>query len=304
MAESTDARQRVAAAFPQLEARSVTPIGAGWTVDTYDVDGDVDRAVPAERRTRPSGCARRCGCCRSSPPSCPRSCPLPVYADEITPAMAYHRLDGLPLDQAPDGLWPERLGRFLYDLHLMPPEYVDLRGKNASAVRAAFADELSAMRADVLPLLEPDESERFGARFTAFLDREDYWRFSACLTHGDIGPEHVLVSASGDLVGVLDWEELDVGDPVADFAWLLHARPADGERVLGAYGGAPDPTFAERCGVPVLPHAVPRGRLRAADRRRGLRGQRDRGHPGTRGRRRGLSVRDLRVCGIARPPRP
>ena len=245
MAESTDARQRVAAAFPQLEARSVTPIGAGWTVDTYDVDGAWIVQFPrseyaaerlrAQMRVLPELAAELSALV-----------PLPVYADEITPAMAYHRLGGLPLDQAPDGLWPERLGRFLYDLHLMPPEYVDLRGKNASAVRAAFADELSAMRADVLPLLEPDESERFGARFTAFLDREDYWRFSACLTHGDIGPEHVLVSASGDLVGVLDWEELDVGDPVADFAWLLHARPADGERVLGAYGGAPDPTFAER----------------------------------------------------------
>lgn len=245
MAESTDARQRVAAAFPQLEARSVTPIGAGWTVDTYDVDGAWIVQFPrseyaaerlrAQMRVLPELAAELSALV-----------PLPVYADEVTPAMAYHRLGGLPLDQAPDGLWPERLGRFLYDLHLMPPEYVDLRGKNASAVRAAFADELAAMRADVLPLLEPDEAERFGARFTAFLDREDYWRFSACLTHGDIGPEHVLVSASGDLVGVLDWEELDVGDPVADFAWLLHARPDDGERVLGAYGGAPDPTFAER----------------------------------------------------------
>jgi aminoglycoside phosphotransferase (APT) family kinase protein len=172
--------------------------------------------------------------------------PSPAYTDIEVPAMAYHRLEGQPLDQAPDGLWPERLGRFLYDLHLMPPEYVELRGRTASAVREESSEELAALRRDVLPLLESDEAEWFQRRFTAFLDREDYWRFSACLTHGDIGPEHVLVSASGDLVGVLDWEELVVGDPVADFAWLLHARPDDGERVLGAYGGAPDPTFAER----------------------------------------------------------
>ena len=151
--------------------------------------------------------------------------PAPVYTDMAIPAMAYHRLTGLPLDQAPDGLWPERLGRFLYDLHLMPPEYVELRGGDASAVRAELSEELDEHRTSVLPLLEPDEAGRFGERFTAFIDREDYWRFSACLVHGDIGPEHVLVSDTGDLVGVLDWEELDVGDPVADFAWLLHARP-------------------------------------------------------------------------------
>ena len=241
----TEARERVTAAFPQLGARTVTPIGDGWTVDTYDVDGEwivqfprsdyaADR-LRSQMRVLPELAAELSA-----------MVPAPVYTDMEIPAMAYHRLSGLPLDQAPDGLWPERLGRFLYDLHLMPPEYVELRGRNAAAVRAELSEELAEHRTNVLPLLEPDEATRFGERFSAFIDREDYWRFSACLVHGDIGPEHVLVSDTGDLVGVLDWEELDVGDPVSDFAWLLHARPDDGERVLGAYGGAPDQTFAER----------------------------------------------------------
>ena len=241
----TEALERVTAAFPQLDARTVTPIGDGWTVDTYDVDGEwivqfprsdyaADR-LRSQMRVLPELAAELSA-----------MVPAPVYTDVEIPAMAYHRLSGLPLDQAPDGLWPERLGRFLYDLHLMPPEYVELRGRNASAVRAELSEELAEHRTSVLPLLEPDEATRFGERFTAFIDREEYWRFSTCLVHGDIGPEHVLVSETGDLVGVLDWEELDVGDPVSDFAWLLHARPDDGERVLGAYGGAPDQTFAER----------------------------------------------------------
>ncbi len=241
----TEALERVTAAFPQLDARAVTPIGDGWTVDTYDVDGEwivqfprsdyaADR-LRSQMRVLPELAAELSA-----------MVPAPVYMDTEIPAMAYHRLSGLPMDQAPDGLWPERLGRFLYDLHLMPPEYVELRGRNAAAVRAELSEELAAHRSSVLPLLEPVEATRFGERVTAFIDREDYWRFSACLVHGDIGPEHVLVSDTGDLVGVLDWEELDVGDPVSDFAWLLHARPDDGERVLGAYGGAPDQTFAER----------------------------------------------------------
>ena len=241
----TEARERVTAAFPQLEAKAVTSIGGGWTVDTYDVDGEWIVQFP-----RSDYAADRL---RSQIRVLPEleaelsaMVPAPVYTNLEIPAMAYHRLEGLPLDRAPDGLWPERLGRFLYDLHLMPPEYVELRGRNASAVRAELSEELAEHRTSVLPLLEPDEATRFGERFTAFIDREDYWRFSACLVHGDIGPEHVLVSDTGDLVGVLDWEELDVGDPVSDFAWLLHARPDDGERVLGAYGGAPDQTFAER----------------------------------------------------------
>jgi aminoglycoside phosphotransferase (APT) family kinase protein len=66
------------------------------------------------------------------------------------------------------------------------------------------------------------------------------------VTHGDLGPEHVLVAEGGDLVGVLDWEETAVGDPVADFAWWLHEMPEAGERVLATYGGAPDASFRIR----------------------------------------------------------
>ena len=97
----------------------------------------------------------------------------------------------------------------------------------------------------------------------AFLGDDDLWRFAPCLTHGDIGPEHVLVSPSGDLVGVLDWEELSVGDPVADFAWLLHARPADGERALGGIRRAARsdvPRGAARSAIALMPfHEVEYG---------------------------------------------
>jgi hypothetical protein len=45
---------------------------------------------------------------------------------------------------------------------------------------------------------------------------------------------------------VIDWEEVGMGDPVADFAWMLHAAPGPGERALAAYGGPPDTRFRER----------------------------------------------------------
>ncbi len=134
----TDARERVRAVFPQLEARTVAPIGSGWTVDTYDVDGEwivqfprTDYAADRLRsqiRVLPELAAELSA-----------MVPTPIFTDLAIPAMVYHRLEGEPLDRAPDGLWPERLGRFLYDLHLMPPEYVELRGRSASAVRAELS---------------------------------------------------------------------------------------------------------------------------------------------------------------------
>ena len=81
---------------------------------------------------------------------------------------------------------------------------------------------------------------------TAYLDDDGLWSFATCLTHGDLGPEHVLVDGAGDLAGVIDWEETAIGDPCSDFAWWLHEMPGPGERALAAYGGVPDHAFRER----------------------------------------------------------
>jgi len=248
MSADVDPRARVATAFPELDASEVRQIGTGWTVDTYEVDDGWivqfprnDRAADrlrAQIETLPELAAEL-----------PALVPEPTHIDHDGPAIAYRKIDGVPLDEAPDGLWPERLGRLLYDLHLMPAEYVGLRGGTAADVRDAMRRELNDFRARVLPLLERNEAAHIGSRFAGFADADDLWRFAPCLTHGDLGPEHVLVSPSGDLAGVLDWEELGVDDPVADFAWLLHEMPEQGERALSAYGGAPDPAFRTRGAV-------------------------------------------------------
>jgi aminoglycoside phosphotransferase (APT) family kinase protein len=243
-----DPRVRIATVFPELDARDVRPIGTGWTVDTYEVDGGWIVQFPRNDRA-----AERLRAQIATLPELaaelPALVPEPTHVDADAPAIAYRKIDGVALDEAPDGLWPERLGRFLYDLHLMPPEYVGFRGATASEVRTAMRAELDGFRDRVLPLLEAEESADVDSRFAAFVDDDDLWRFAPCLTHRDLGPEHVLVSSTGDLAGVLDWEELGVDDPVADFAWLLHEMPEEGERALSAYGGAPDPAFRTRGAV-------------------------------------------------------
>jgi aminoglycoside phosphotransferase (APT) family kinase protein len=248
MSQDVDPRARVATAFPELDARDVRPIGTGWTVDTYEVDDAWIVQFPRDERA-----AERLRAQIDTLPELaaelPALVPEPTHVDRDGPAIAYRKIDGVPLDEAPDGLWPERLGRFLYDLHLMPPEYVGLRAGTAADVRDAMRAELGEFRDRVLPLLGLDEATQVASRFASFLDDDALWRFASCLTHRDLGPEHILVSSSGDLAGVLDWEELGVDDPVVDFAWLLHEMPEEGERALAAYGGAPDPAFRTRAAV-------------------------------------------------------
>lgn len=240
-------RELIERLFPQLQVRALGPIGSGWTFDTYDVNDEwivqLPRSRYAEERLR-----AQIALLPELVHEVSALIPMPELTSLEPPAMVYRKLEGVPADRAPEGFWPERLGRFLYDLHLVPPEIVGMRGRPARAVREDTRAACARLRDVVVPRLAPEDRARADALLAAYLDDDALWTFAACLTHGDLGPEHVLVGATGDLVGVLDWEEIAVDDPVRDFAWWLHELPDAGERALATYGGAPDPTFRTRAG--------------------------------------------------------
>jgi aminoglycoside 2''-phosphotransferase len=237
-------RELVTRVFPELGVRTLDAIGAGWTFHTYEVNGEWIVQLPRndyaserllEQIERLPSLARELS----------TSIPSPVFVSRDPPAMGYRKLDGIAADRAPDGLWPERLGRALYDLHSVPPEFIGLRAKTAEQVRSERRPACDRLSDVVVPRLEPKDRDRAEALVGSFLDEDRLWRFAPCVVHGDLAPEHILVSKTGDLVGILDWEEVGVGDPASDFVWLAGASDA-GERALAAYGGAPDATFLER----------------------------------------------------------
>jgi aminoglycoside phosphotransferase (APT) family kinase protein len=224
---------------------SVRRIEGGWAYATYEVDGEWIVQVP-ELAGEDDSLRKQIGLLPELARELSAPIPVPEAVSLDPPAMAYRRIEGEPMAAGRSGFWPERLGRFLYDLHMVPPEIVGMRAESPAGVRAAMREEIDVLSAAVLPLLEPDERPRAEAMCAAFLGEDANWRFAPCLTHGDIGPEHVLLTPGGDLAGVLDWGDCSVGDPAWDFAWMLHAMPAEAERALAAYGGPPDERFRAR----------------------------------------------------------
>lgn len=245
MTETDQHRSFVAERWPELGVDTFVPFEGGWECFTYLVNGGWVFQFP-----RLPGSGERLQMQIAALPEVARevssAVPVPVFASTDPICMGYSLIAGRPMSATVDGIWPERLGRFLYDLHMVPPEFVGMRSTSAESVRAGLRDAVDSLGARVLPLLDADDRTRAEETITTFLDDDDNFRFAPCLTHGDIGPEHVLVTEAGDLAGVIDWGDLEVGDPVFDLAWILHAMPEVGERVLGAYGGAPDERFLSR----------------------------------------------------------
>ncbi|HEX7246777.1 MAG TPA: phosphotransferase [Actinomycetota bacterium] len=242
-------RRLVAQAFPDIDLDPFVPVQGGWTCDTYLAGGawivQLPRTPYAEERLR-----RQVEVLPELASEVSSAVPLPELISLDPLCMGYRAIEGVACDTiTTDGIWPERLGRFCYDLHMTPPEFLGMRATSAAAVRDAHLEEWLRLRDAARPHLTSAEVGATSDALDRIVADPTTWSFAPCVTHGDLVPEHVLVTPAGDLAGVLDWEEVGMGDPARDFAWFLHAAPPAGERMLAAYGGAPDAGFRRRAAL-------------------------------------------------------
>ena len=117
MTEADEHRAFVERRWPELGVRTFEPVGGGWDRFTYVVNGEWVFQFP-----RSPGAAERLTTQIAVLPELARevssAIPSPEYASTDPVCMGYARIDGRPMSADVDGIWPERLGRFLYDLHL------------------------------------------------------------------------------------------------------------------------------------------------------------------------------------------
>lgn len=233
--------------WPELDVATLEPVGGGWDCFTYLADGGWVFQFPRRARAA-DGLRRQHAFLPELALEVSAAVPVPERWSDDPVCLGYRAIEGVPVDDAfltgDADLLPERLGRFLYDLHMVPVEYLGLRPGDPRAWRDGFGELFADLRARALPLLDPRSRTTAEAMFESFLASPP--GFATAFHHGDLGPEHILRTPRGDLAGVIDWGEAKVGDPAMDFAWILFAHPDIGERALAAYGGAPDTWFRER----------------------------------------------------------
>lgn len=247
------------AAFPEVAADSIRPLGSGWEFDAFVTsEGWVlrfPRRAEAEvlfERKRPVLDLVR--------PVLPRSVAVPFVkvlnhdvADFPYRVAAHRFIAGTPADEVADPLrsaLAESLGEALSAIHSV----------SESAARKAGLEELDRAEAGriewftrgsqgVRALRERDASLNAAVEW---LDRVDdpLQRLDAPLRliHHDLSAEHLLADQkTGRLVGILDWTDAILGDPAHDFmplvafgGWnLVH-------QVLAHYAHGTDPGFWDR----------------------------------------------------------
>ena len=115
------------------------------------------------------------------------------------------------------------LGRALGELHELPTTVVSEAG-----LPVYDAEEVRERWLTVL-----DESAATGKvpsvllrRWEQVLQDTALWRFRPCVVHGDLAEENILV-AGGAVVAMRGLDQVHVGDPAQDMAWVFANLPVD-----------------------------------------------------------------------------
>lgn len=144
----------------------------------------------------------------------------PVFVDSFARTLV--ALQAIPLDEARAAGVPER---------------------STDQVREQYARAADVAREALAP------SDALWARWQRWLAASEGWPSHLAMTHGDLHPGHMLLAASGELVGVLDWTEGLFTDPSTDLAMYLgcFGRPALDQLLarFAAHGGRTWPGLAD-----------------------------------------------------------
>jgi aminoglycoside phosphotransferase (APT) family kinase protein len=243
--------RRLLEQFPDLEARTIRPIDAGWDNAVWLVDEAWAFRFP-HRRIAVELIRREIAALPALAPQLPLPIPVPTFIGE--PAHGYPwpffgapYLPGTDIatSRLPDThrvVAAEAVGDFLRRLHdarlsdrvagilpVDPMRRADLRVRQPRAMA-----RLAELETDGL-WRRTDAVDRLLAAALALPDEPPP---AAVISHGDLHVRHILVDDEGAVTGVIDWGDICRGDPAIDLSIAFSAFDGEARRALiEAYGG-------------------------------------------------------------------
>lgn len=146
------------------------------------------------------------------------------------PVAGYRKLPGEPLQRL--DLSPAvrqqiaaQIGAFLTELHSIPP--ADLHEVTLPATTPEQMGERQSafyalVRQSAFPLMSPQQQAWTADLFESFLAETAGWYFEPVIIHGDLDSTNILCEPNqGAITGILDFEDVQLGDAAWDFCALV-----------------------------------------------------------------------------------
>ncbi|MFA5583642.1 MAG: macrolide 2'-phosphotransferase [Bacteriovoracaceae bacterium] len=107
--------------------------------------------------------------------------------------------------------YSENFAYVLFELHSVATQGSSLKVQSSKEVRQEIIDEIDLVKSEL------ELSNGLEVQWRAWVDDESYWPTFSVLNHGDLYAGHILVNSKGLITGIIDWSEMQVGDPSLDF---------------------------------------------------------------------------------------
>ncbi|MFF2555778.1 phosphotransferase family protein [Nocardia sp. NPDC058058] len=160
-------------------------------------------------------------------------CVYPVVPGSVLPEREW-RARGM-LD---DEKVARAVAEFIDEVHAFPADRAREFGVEDRDMRAEFAADLELIRAQVIPLLAAADGRELVARWERYLGEDRNFEYSPVLMHGDVSLDHLLVT--GDrITGVIDFGDVQIGDPDYDLSYLWPDAGAEFVRRVQHWRGQP-----------------------------------------------------------------
>jgi aminoglycoside 2''-phosphotransferase len=249
---AANARTKIRNAFPDIDVITIVPFGAGWANTTWLVNDMLVFRFPRNKHVA-EATLREMAMLPILRPTMPVAVPDYRYAAphaKPCPFGGYTLVPGTPLNDRHTTAHAARVAagvaRFLTALHRFPVASAQAHGVLGGTTEQ-WRTEYGTFRDRIVPAIASHvfehEQRQIAAVFEAFLQDDRHFAFTPVLLHRDLVDEHILVDGeTAALTGVIDFEDISIGDPAFDFTGIMRLGPG----VLAAYRGPVDDGFAER----------------------------------------------------------
>ncbi len=242
------ARRLIGAQFPDLELRSIHPLGQGWDMTVWQVDEQWVFRFPRREMVIP-GLLNEIELLPRIAPLLPLPIPIPTFLGEPSPEYRWpfygapflpgRELAEAALDEDERAMLARPLGKFLRALHgtgldadlpLDPVRRADMTLRvPKTRERLAELEELGLWQA-------PQEAHEVIAAAVELGPPEP-----TALVHGDLHLRHLLIGRGGRAAAVIDWIDLSYNSPGVDLVLYWSVLPPAGRAEFReAYGAITD----------------------------------------------------------------
>lgn len=212
-----------------LSVHSTCFLGEGWNARAYLVNNELVFRFP-KRAEHWEELEREIAFLAFAADHLPLAVPRYVQVAPTSPAAAHgyavyrylrgHALNVNVLTQAQLAAAADALAAFLRALHSLQPSPAVSALLPQEDERAVAEGYLAQAERAIAPKLSPTEAKALRALFASYLDTPANFLFQPAVLHADFSSDHILAE-NGSVVAVIDFGDINWGDPDYDFMYLL-----------------------------------------------------------------------------------